>query len=61
MPIAVDSNGNAWVGNAFTTSPNSYPTAIMIQDTDRTECSPDPSTYSANSVPLEWSFWNGTR
>jgi hypothetical protein len=57
MPIASDSNGNAWVGNAFTTNPNSRPTAIFIQNNDYLACSADPSAFSASSTPKAWATW----
>jgi hypothetical protein len=54
MPIASDNNGNAWVANAFTTDPNSYPTAIYIQNNDYIACDADASTFSTSSNPLKW-------
>jgi hypothetical protein len=61
MPIAVDSKGNAWVGNAFTTAANAYPTAVMIQDHNRIPCSSDPAAFSSTSTPLAWDTWDGPR
>jgi hypothetical protein len=57
MPIASDNNGNAWVANAFTTDPNSYPTAIYIQNNDYLACSADPSSFSTSSTPKAWATW----
>jgi hypothetical protein len=57
IPIASDNNGNAWVANAFTTDPNSYPTAIYIQNSDHQACSADPSTFSTSSTPKVWATW----
>jgi hypothetical protein len=61
MPIALDSNGNAWVANAFTVGANNYPTAVYIQNNDYQACSADASTFSTSALWLPWATWAGAR